>query len=549
MARERARLVSTHHFGGSRAWTLERPVTVVGRARTCDIRLGSASVAKVQCVILRDRGHLRFHDLTGDGLEVNKQAAVEGSLRDGDEIRIGRFQFQVEIPLTAGAPPFPEPARGVLVATGPSADGERLPLQKVATLVGSDPERDLVLGGEHVAPYHCLFVRASPGIYLRDLESGKHTLTDGEYVQISLLDDADEIVLGSHAFQMQIQGTVDLPVSEADATVLIVDDDLTNLQLLERALRKSGYAVRKAGTSRECLDHLSAEPIDAVLLEAAFPDTDSLDLCKAIKSDPRRSSTLVILMISDLLSDRMLAAGFEAGACDFVLKPFSRAEILARVGSRLEEKRARDRLHEMSHVDALTGLRNRRALEKELDRAISQARTHRLAVSLIMTDLDYFKRCNDRYGHDFGDRVLRDFARVLQEGCDEEHIVARFGGEEFCIILPRTTLEQGKAHAELLRQNWADTAFSVEGESCAFTASFGVSGLAGQATRDDVSPELLVRTADQALYKAKGAGRNCVVGSPCTVAEPGGRARPYLASLAAAPEPDEEVDADPEAQQ
>lgn len=172
--------------------------------------------------------------------------------------------------------------------------------------------------------------------------------------------------------------------------------------------------------------------------------------------------------------------------------------------------RANATITELMRTDPLTGLANRRFFMEILEKEISLARRHRAPLSLIMVDLDHFKKINDAYGHDQGDEVLKAFAALLQRHTRKEDLPARFGGEEFILILPHADLINALATAERVRQE--QEAVLLPGIGIRVTASFGVSQF---ISTDDL--ESLIKRADEALYAAKASGRNRVVGAPMPV--------------------------------
>ena len=178
----------------------------------------------------------------------------------------------------------------------------------------------------------------------------------------------------------------------------------------------------------------------------------------------------------------------------------------------LPTMRARQRRFErIASVDALTGLLNRRAFMERADEAVSLAARHGLPLSFVMADIDRFKQCNDTHGHQAGDAMLRCFAGLLGKECRKEDFAGRFGGDEFCLVLPHTTLEQSRRLAERLNARWAETRIEHEGQTLSSQASFGVACVDPENPRGSVDASGLVREADKAMYAAKRSGRNRVV--------------------------------------
>lgn len=167
-------------------------------------------------------------------------------------------------------------------------------------------------------------------------------------------------------------------------------------------------------------------------------------------------------------------------------------------------------LAEVSARDALTGLYNRWYVIEKIESEINRSLRHGSPMALMMIDLDHFKDVNDTYGHTAGDDVLKDVARLLKESCRVYDVPGRYGGEEFCVVLPETTLRSTPTVAERIRQRLETTQMEVGGTSVVVTASIGIAGVEGDSTDTILSPGMLIERADRALYTAKNHGRNCV---------------------------------------
>jgi diguanylate cyclase (GGDEF)-like protein len=306
------------------------------------------------------------------------------------------------------------------------------------------------------------------------------------------------------------------------AKILVVDDSRTQLEWLVQVLQREGYDVRTAVDGKDAIRKVRAEPPDLVLLDMILPDMDGLEVLRIVKARPEDQFIPVIILSvrSDLDSK---VAGLRIGADDFLAKPFAEAEILARCAAMLRIKSLQDQLRrtqqklaEQAITDELTGLKNRRAFDERLAEEFRRAQRYADPVSLIMVDLDHFKRVNDQYGHPFGDVVLRGAAEAIRSSTRDPDIPARYGGEEFAVILPKTHLQGALAVAERIWKNLGAREYPLpaqapEGAGAAgplrVTASIG---LAFYPSKDISSPELLLRFADEALYQAKRAGRNTI---------------------------------------
>ncbi len=303
---------------------------------------------------------------------------------------------------------------------------------------------------------------------------------------------------------------------------MVVDDIPANLQLLQTYLVSAGYDTRLAKNGEEALERVRERTPDLILLDVMMPKLDGFETCRILKRS-HEIDFVPIIMVTALneLEDKI--KGIEAGADDFITKPFNRLELLARVKSllrvkqlhdQLQEKvkqleQAKERLRELAVTDGLTGLYNYRYFKEYLDQEMRRAHRHQLFVSLLMLDIDFFKHYNDHHGHVAGDEVLRSIARLIRSNIRSIDVAARYGGEEFAIILPETNKRSAVFVAEKVRQLVERHVFAKQEEqpNNNLTVSIGVA-----AFPDDVrSAEELVRCADERLYRAKAAGRNCVI--------------------------------------
>jgi diguanylate cyclase (GGDEF)-like protein len=169
-----------------------------------------------------------------------------------------------------------------------------------------------------------------------------------------------------------------------------------------------------------------------------------------------------------------------------------------------ELKMANARIQKIMDTDPLTGLLNRRSFRKILKKNMFFARRHNFPLALLMVDIDHFKKINDTLGHDVGDQVLKQLAKILHRSCRTEDIVARFGGEEFVVLLPGTNASSAVAWAERVRAKIENA--RIRRVSWKVTASFGVTELLPSDTEQS-----FIQRADEALYAAKRKGRNCCV--------------------------------------
>ena len=253
---------------------------------------------------------------------------------------------------------------------------------------------------------------------------------------------------------------------------------------------------------------------DLVVVSLGLSDADGLRLCSQIRSIERTRHLPLIIMV-DPGDEARLLRGLDMGVNDYVIRPVDRHELLARVRTQIRRKRHSDFLRnrleesvEMAVTDPLTGLFNRRYMETHLSGLMQEAKTDGRALSVMITDIDHFKRVNDTYGHDAGDIVLQDFAARLRRHTRGIDLACRFGGEEFIVIMPDTDLDTARHVGERLRECIEEAPFSIDSQtSLPVTACVGLATLTGP---DDTTAALFKR-ADNALYAAKRSGRNRVM--------------------------------------
>jgi diguanylate cyclase (GGDEF)-like protein len=314
----------------------------------------------------------------------------------------------------------------------------------------------------------------------------------------------------------------------AAATVLVVDDELHNRKLVKLLLVHEGYVVVTASRGDEVLAAVARYAPDLILLDVMTPGMNGYQVATELKADPV-TADIPIIMVTALDDRTARLAGLEAGAEEFLTKPIEPAELRLRVRNMLRIKahgewqrtesrrenavlsranvalKARESILVVeSLTDALTGVGNRRMLERAVAAEINRVERHGGALSALMMDIDHFKRVNDEYGHAAGDRVLARFAALLRAQTRPTDIVTRFGGEEFVVLMPHTPLVPAAAKAEQIRA--AIAAERIEPLATPLTSSFGLAELA----QGEDAASFLGRS-DAALYKAKDGGRNRVV--------------------------------------
>jgi two-component system cell cycle response regulator len=303
--------------------------------------------------------------------------------------------------------------------------------------------------------------------------------------------------------------------TEPPVRILVVDDSPDNAEVVALRLRSRGYQVDTVGAGCDALAELTASPPDLVLLDVMLPDLEGYEVARRIKGNPALPFIPIILVTArDSTSDKV--AGFEAGADDYLTKPINFPELEARVRSMLRIKRLQDELEEknrelerLSISDGLTGLFNHRYIMQLVRQEFERAKRSGEPLSVAMLDLDHFKMVNDTHGHQAGDRVLQELADILRATAREIDPLGRYGGEEFMVLLPDTSLREATVFLERVRARVASHIFAIpQGRALRMTLSAGVASFPEASVRD---PEELVHFADEALYVAKRTGRNRVV--------------------------------------
>ncbi|WP_372999922.1 diguanylate cyclase [Sulfurimonas sp.] len=289
---------------------------------------------------------------------------------------------------------------------------------------------------------------------------------------------------------------------EEKAVILIVDDVASNVQALAGVL-KDDYNIKVAVNGTRALELIKQKPHpDLILLDVNMPEMDGYEVLREIKRCVGCES-LPVMFVTGKDTEEDEEKGLLLGAVDYIKKPIHPAIVKARVNTQITLKRQRDELVYNALHDQLTGLYNRNHLVAEGNRKFSRALRQNDKLSIMMIDIDHFKAVNDTHGHLTGDLVLKEVASVLVQDKRTEDFSARFGGEEFIIVLEGCSKEDAQEKAEALRKKIEN----LNPADIEVTASFGVSEL----SKEHSSFESLLRAADSALYAAKNSGRNCVV--------------------------------------
>jgi len=297
------------------------------------------------------------------------------------------------------------------------------------------------------------------------------------------------------------------------AKVLVVDDIPDNVTLLLFNLEDDGHDVITANDGHSCIEQARLHLPDIILLDMMMPVMDGPAALAILKSDPDLKQ-IPVIMVSANDADEDMVETFEAGAHDYVTKPFIYPVLAARMRSAIRLKESQAKLEEanislalLASTDPLTQLYNRRHFFELGNTEMAKAVRHQRPLSVIMLDVDKFKKINDHYGHAAGDKALIALANVCKAAGRGSDIVARFGGEEFSLCCPDTDSTGALALAERLRLQVEGMQLSIDEQTICFTISLGVATV----TDSDDSLEALLKRADHLLYQAKDNGRNLSV--------------------------------------
>ena len=299
--------------------------------------------------------------------------------------------------------------------------------------------------------------------------------------------------------------------SVAGTRALVVDDWDVSASAVMDALPKEGIVAIRARSGREAMEMTLEESFDLIVVSLTLAEEDSLRLVSAIRGGSRTHET-PLLLLAETEAKGQVVRGFELGASDWLMLPVDENELRARARNQIRRKIYQDRLRldlgsvlEMALIDPLTGLYNQRYLRRHLAGLVENGQGRQMSV--LMVDVDFFKKVNDQYGHATGDQALRLIADTLRANTRVFDSLARYGGEEFVVVMPGADREDAVMAAERLRSAVEAADFAgPSGQRVVLTVSVGV----GCATGAPVTPDALLHAADTALYAAKAGGRNRV---------------------------------------
>jgi len=291
--------------------------------------------------------------------------------------------------------------------------------------------------------------------------------------------------------------------------ILLVDDIMADIKFLQ-AILSNDYQISYELSGKDALHHVKNDPPDLILLDILMPEMDGYEVCKQLKDDPALKG-IPIIFTTVMGDEENETKGLALGAVDYITKPFSLPIVKARVDTHLLMKRQRDILEELSTLDGLTGINNRRSFDRYLATEWNRQARSREPLSLIMIDIDFFKNFNDVYGHIAGDECLNKIAGVIDQSASRSaDFVARYGGEEFVVVLPKTE-STGAANVARKIEEQIDLLQVAHSHSEVADHVTVSQGIATFSSVTKHSQTLLVERADQALYQAKKEGRNRIV--------------------------------------
>lgn len=321
---------------------------------------------------------------------------------------------------------------------------------------------------------------------------------------------------------------MDRPMQKPE--ILVVDDRPENVIAMQRLLRDLDATICTASSGNEALEMVLDHDFALILLDVQMPDMDGFETAEMLRLYDKTSHVPIIFVTAINKDKRHIFKGYESGAVDYIFKPVDGVILLSKIAifltlynQKMELRQLVEELRESKELiekqnekltllafnDELTGLYNRRHLNTVLKQEFSRCKRYGSDLTVLMLDLDHFKKVNDAHGHDFGDFVLKEFARRMTKISRPTDLIFRTGGEEFLILLPQTNMEGGIQAGEQIRKSCQDEMY-VEGTvSISLTTSIGVAAIGDNIPE---KPDNLVTMADKALYQAKDAGRNRVVG-------------------------------------
>jgi two-component system cell cycle response regulator len=330
-------------------------------------------------------------------------------------------------------------------------------------------------------------------------------------VRLKMLTD-ELLVRAATTTGIGLEDTMDPAILDVGGRILVVEDISASIDRIRQTLSPN-HTLDIESDAQEALFKAAEGDYDIAIISLTLSNVDGLRLCSQLRSLDR-TRLMPILVVVDPDDNTRLLRGLDLGVNDYLARPIDRNEMLARVKTQIRRKRFADRLRdnvqltmEMAITDGLTGLHNRRYLERHLATLVQQAAARSRPLSLLILDIDHFKTINDGHGHSAGDDVLREFSRRVRKAVRGIDLACRLGGEEFVVAMPDTDAPLAMLVGERIRQKIATEPFQV-GAAGAITVTVSVGVSALQSPSD--TPQGLLKRADEALYRAKREGRNRV---------------------------------------
>lgn len=303
----------------------------------------------------------------------------------------------------------------------------------------------------------------------------------------------------------------------AKAKILFVEDSKTQAEAIKDFLERNGYEVVLAENGKTAIDVAKSTRVDIILLDLVLPDISGNEVCRWLKLDAdTKDIPIIMLTVKGSVPDKV--KGLEAGADDYMPKPFDEIELNARIYACLrtrtlqEELKLKNRqlmellekVEILASTDPLTELYNRRRFEVVLEQEFKRATRYNTPLACLMIDIDDFKNINDEFGHNAGDSVLQEMAGIIKKTFREVDIVARWGGEEFIVLLPQTDQKTALGAANRLLKTISNHLFSSIPDK-KVSVSIGIASVPHPSVNNS---EKLVAASDKAMYEAKNKGRN-----------------------------------------
>lgn len=308
-------------------------------------------------------------------------------------------------------------------------------------------------------------------------------------------------------------------VDNSHIKILVVDDTPENLEIAGTVLEENNYDVYAADSGAVALELLENTLFDLILLDIMMPGMDGFETFQQIRKNEQWKDIPVIFLTAKV-DIESIVKGFKYGAVDYIKKPFNSLELAVRVKNHVELKKIREelgnknkmleesqvKLEHLATTDELTGLLNRREIKRLMEYEKNRFDRNGKDFSIILGDIDFFKKVNDNYGHDCGDYILKEVSEIITETIRKQDYLCRWGGEEMLILMPESGGKEALAAAERIRKDIESAVFRYNSKVINVTITLGIAVFSGEGTI-----EKLIDNADKAMYKGKTSGRNQVV--------------------------------------